>query len=178
MKTSLLLACALALSAPTNLVLDGDVHVEAKAKGPAGLVITAKTDKIAVDDSGDTFTVSVPLSSLVTGIELRDSHMKKSLESDKFGVVTLTLKDSDLKRPSGDDTVGGDVPAQLTLHGVTKNVTVHYTAVGDCDNHVGVKASFSVEMPDHGISPPSYLGMTVKPHVDVEARFRLKTPTN
>lgn len=168
------LLCLLSLSMGSQLVLDGDVAIEAKARGPAGLVVTAKTDKMSVDDTGDTFTVAIPLSSVTTGIGLRDEHMRKSLESDQFPIVTLTLNDSDLKRPVGDDTVGGTTIGKLTLHGVTKSVTVGYETVGDCEDHVGVKASFGIELHDHGITPPSYLGMKVKDHVQVDARFRLR----
>lgn len=174
MKLTVLL-CALAVAAPDYLSLDGDVHLEARARGPAGLSITAKSEKMEVNDSGDTFVVTVPLSSVATGIDLRDSHMRRTLESDKYSTVSLLFRDSDLKRPGPDDSTKGTAQGQLTLHGVTKPVTVNYSAVGDCEGHVGVEASFGLEMPEHGVTPPSYLGMTVKPHVDVTARFRLKT---
>ncbi len=58
----------------------------------------------------------------------------------------------------------------MKLHGKTKDVSFHYVARKD-GNAMRVGGTVRVDMRDYGISVPSYLGVTVKPEVDVEVKF-------
>jgi hypothetical protein len=49
---------------------------------------------------------------------------------------------------------------------------VHYDATTD-GSTVHATGSFRINMNDFGIHPPSYLGVTVKPTVDVSADFKV-----
>lgn len=160
-------------SVRADLKLDGDSTVTATVKGPAGLNIVAKTSNVVVEDDGPDISFTVPIDSLKTGISLRDEHMRKALETERFSDVKLVLHDSDLRRPGVDDSTSSNVVGALTLHGVTRPVTVHYEAVGDCENHIGVKVNFSLDMRAFGVEPPSYFGVSVKPNVNVTAQVRL-----
>jgi hypothetical protein len=155
--------------------MDGDNTVEAHARGPAGISITARSSRINADDSGTELALSVPVSSFKTGIGLRDEHMSKMLEADSYPEVKLVVKDSGFKLPGVDDTVKGSVQGNLTFHGVTRSVVVSYVAVGDCEGYVGARATFNVNLPDFGITPPSYLGINVKPVVEIVANLRFNT---
>ena len=155
-----------ALSAPS------DSHVTFRASGPAGLKIEGTTSDLAVAEQGGNVTITVPLSNLVTGISLRDRHMKeKYLEVPKFPAATLVIARSALKLPSGDG-VEADAPATVTIHGQTKPVSVHYDAKR-AGNSIAAHGSFRVNMHDFGVEVPSYLGVTVRPDVDVSATFRV-----
>ena len=51
-------------------------------------------------------------------------------------------------------------------------MTVHYEAASDATGFA-VHGKFHVRMDDFGITVPSYLGVTVKPDVDVTASFHV-----
>jgi polyisoprenoid-binding protein YceI len=152
--------------APTN------AKVTFVAIGPAGLQIQGSTPDLKASSTDANLSIVVPLANLSTGISLRDQHMRdKYLEVPKFPEATLTVAKAQLKSPASGQTVQVDVPGMLTLHGQTKPVSVHYEARND--GPVSVNGRFHLVMTDFGITVPSYLGVTVKPDVDVTATFRL-----
>lgn len=143
------------------------------ASGPAGLKIEGTTQALNVADDGNDVTLDVPLADLSTGIALRDRHMRdKYLEVPKFPSARLVVARSAIKVPPAGSSVTADVPAQLTLHGRTRAVTVHYDAKGDAGG-LSVSGRLHVNMNDYGITVPVYLGVTVKPDVDVTASFHV-----
>ena len=58
----------------------------------------------------------------------------------------------------------------MQLHGKSKPITFHYTAKRD-GNVFHVNGTIHVNIVDFGIEIPSYLGVSVKPDVDVTVRF-------
>ena len=148
-------------------------HVGFQASGPAGLKIEGTTQSLNVADDGTTLTIEVPLADLNTGIALRDHHMRdKYLEVPKFPSAKLQVTRGALKMPLAAADVSADVPGTLMLHGQTHAVTVHYDAKGDGAGF-SVNGRFRVNMNDYGITVPTYLGVTVKPDVDVTASFHV-----
>jgi polyisoprenoid-binding protein YceI len=155
------------------LATPADSLVSFQASGPAGLTIVGQTPDLTVADDGANVIVTVPLANLSTGIGLRDHHMReKYLEVPKFPAATLTIARSALKFPAAGGQAAADVPGTLQLHGQTRPVTVHYDAKGDGAN-VGAKGTFRINMNDFGITVPTYLGVTVKPDVDVTASLHV-----
>ena len=136
------------------------------AVGPAGFKLQGKTQDLKVEENGEQLTVSVFLGKLDTGIELRNKHMKeKYLEVEKFPQTQLTLKKSDVTNKGN-----GELQGSLKLHGVEKPITVKYTAQAD-GKSVKMQGTFKLNFKDFGISVPTYLGITVKPDIEVSARF-------
>jgi polyisoprenoid-binding protein YceI len=155
------------LSAPT------EQHVSFVASGPAGMKIEGSTSELSLADQGDNIVITVPLANLSTGIGLRDRHMRdKYLEVPKYPSATLSVARSALKVPSAGDKVQMDVPSTVTLHGQARPVTVHYEAKRDGATVLS-HGSFRINMTDFGVVVPVYLGVTVKPEVDVSANFRV-----
>ena len=147
-------------------------HVSFQASGPAGMKIEGTTSDLTLADKGDSVVITVPLANLSTGIGLRDKHMKeKYLEVAKFPSAVLNVARTALKVPAAGDKVEIDVPATVNLHGQTRPVTIHYDAKRDGSTLVA-HGKFHINMTDFGITVPSYLGVTVKPEVDVSADFR------
>jgi polyisoprenoid-binding protein YceI len=147
-------------------------HVSFQASGPAGMKIEGTTGDLTLADKGDSVVITVPLANLSTGITLRDRHMKeKYLEVPKYPSATLSVSRPALKVPAAGEKVEIDVPATVNLHGQTRPVTVHYQAKRDGSTLVA-NGKFHINMTDFGITVPSYLGVTVKPDVDVSADFR------
>ena len=147
--------------------VQGKKSASFKAVGPGGLSIVGNGSDVAVKDKDDTVAISVGLDSLKTGIDLRDRHMKeKYLETNKYPSAVLQVDKAKLKVP----TPGTDIEGKLNLHGVTRTVRVHYSANGS-NNKATVAGTVHVNMKEFGINVPSYLGVTVKPDVDVSVQF-------
>lgn len=167
--------CILSVSSAAYAALSSatDARVTFEATGPAGLKIDGVTPDLSVSEADGNVTVSVALANLSTGISLRDHHMKeKYLEVPKYPSGVLTVAKSSLRIPAGGSQVEADVPGTLTLHGQTRPVTVHYTAKSD-GPATSAQGKFHINMTEFGIVVPSYLGVTVKPDVDISATFRV-----
>jgi polyisoprenoid-binding protein YceI len=112
---------------------------------------------------GDTFTadkISVTIESLKTGIDLRDEHFWKHMNSTKHDKAILTnLKAS-----------GGKATATLEVNGVKKPVAIAYKVAGD-----EVHAAFNVKASQFGLPKAEYLGVGVEDNVKVEAVLPYRT---
>ena len=149
-----------------------DPHVTFDAAGPAGFKIEGTTPDLAVSEADGNILLTVALANLTTGVSMRDHHMReKYLEVPKYPSAVLSVARAALHFPAPGGQAEADVPATLTLHGQTHPVTVHYSTKGDGASFA-TQGKFHINMNDFGISVPSYLGVTVKPEVDVTASFR------
>lgn len=145
------------------------------AIGPAGLKIEGKTNQVRVVEQGGNVVISVAIGSFDTGIALRNRHMcEKYLETVKYPSAVLTVARSTLQFPPTDGTdASGNVAGTLNLHGQTKPITVSYRAHMAGDMYT-VTGSIHIKMTDFGIAQPSYLGVTVKPDVNVIVSFNAR----
>jgi polyisoprenoid-binding protein YceI len=114
--------------------------------------------------------LTVDLSSLDTGIALRNAHMRENyLEVGKGrDFATALLSDVRLDKVEA-STFHGQTPftGMLLLHGTRKPVS------GQADirldgSDIRVIASFPVHVDDYGIPPPRYLGVGVRNEVQVK----------
>jgi polyisoprenoid-binding protein YceI len=169
LATTLLLSVALVADA--KLARTGTPSVLFRASGPAGMKIQGTTSDLDVDDQGAKIVIKVPLKNLTTGIALRDDHMRnKYLQVGTYPNAELTVDRSTLRLPTGDGNTSGDASGTMAIHGKTKNVTFHYTVAKSAGTlHVG--GTTKLDIKDYGIDVPSYLGVTVKPDIDVEVQF-------
>jgi polyisoprenoid-binding protein YceI len=141
--------------------------------GPGGLKFEGTSNEIQAADKGDALVVTVPVEKLSTGISIRDTHMKeKYLEAAKYPTAELVVPRSGLKFPGDGASVDATAPGSMTIHGTSKPVTFHYKAVRK-GNAYDVQGDAHVNMNDYGIATPTYLGITVKPPVDISVTFRL-----
>jgi polyisoprenoid-binding protein YceI len=166
-------AVSLSLAAHAKLSKVDTSTASFHATGPVGMGIDGSTSETTVADDGTKVTVTVPLGKLTTGIELRDKHMKESLGVDTYPDASLEVTRSSLKFPSGDKEVSEDTKGTFKLHGKSKEVTFHYTARQDGGKYA-VTGTAKINMTDYGITAPSYLGVSVKPEVDVKVSFKAK----
>ncbi len=93
----------------------------------------------------------------------------KYLEVGKYPSAELVVPKSALRIPTNAET-SGDATGTMKLHGRTKSVSFHYFARPD-GSVIHVAGTVRVNIRDYGIDVPSYLGVTVKPDVDVEVHF-------
>jgi len=156
-------------SAAAPLAVKG-ASVTFSAKANVGMVIEGTTSAITVEEDAKNVTLVVPLATVTTGVDLRDKHMKERyLEVDKHPEAKLVLERACLALPEGGEKAG-ECPGAFTLHGQTKGVTVKYKAVVS-GKSTEVDATFTANFLDHGVEEPKYMGIKVKPAVDVKARF-------
>jgi polyisoprenoid-binding protein YceI len=151
----------------------GEPSVEFTAVGPAGMKIKGVTHDLEVVDRGADLDVRVPLGGLKTGISLRDTHMReKYLQVEKFPTAELVVPRAGLKLPDS-GAVAADAKGTLSLHGKTKPVSFHYDAKRS-GNLFHVHGALRVNINEYGIEVPSYLGVTVKPDIDIVVDFDAK----
>jgi polyisoprenoid-binding protein YceI len=173
-----------AANVPTGKALEfekGKSAVEFLATGtPSAVKIRGKTTeeqplkgKFAVQGGKLNGTVTLGLTSLDTGIELRNKHMKeKYLEVEKFPTAEFTM--TQLELPSaftGKEAKADSLPftGELLLHGVKKPVKGTATAEKNADK-MNMKFQFTVKMTDFGIQVPNFLGIKVAEEVQVSVQ--------
>jgi polyisoprenoid-binding protein YceI len=142
------------------------------AVGPGGLKINGTSDKLSTIDQGDKLVFKAGLTEIKTGIGLRDTHTKKYLGTDQFPDASLTVDKSAFKVPDDGKKTSGTAPGKFRLHGVTRDVKVAWAA----ERHGGdytVEGHFPVNIEDHKIEKPCYLGVCVDSNVKVDAKFKL-----
>lgn len=162
----------LALSAHAAFAPAGPGNVSFRAIGPAGLTIDGKGQNVAASESGGTIKVVAKLTDLKTGIDLRDDHLKKALEVNKYPDAILTIERSKLNLPADGKTLESSGIGQLTLHGVTKPTKFFYKATRAGADYE-VKGRLEIDISQFKIEPPSYLGVTVEKDVKVKTNFKV-----
>jgi hypothetical protein len=103
--------------------------------------------------------ISVSIESFKTGIDLRDEHFWKHMQSSKNPKATLT----------GLKAQGGKGVAHLEVNGVKKPVTISYIEKGS-----EVLAKFKLKASDFSLPKAEYLGVGVDNDVNVEVSFPFK----
>lgn len=122
--------------------------------------------------------VIVPVSSIKTGIDMRDEHMKSEgwLNAAAYPEITFEIKKiSDVKKIA-DNKLSAKVTGDFTLHGVTKQVTSEATltyldeseqtkmrAPGDL---LGIQAKLNIKLSDYGISN-KVVGQKVSENIEI-----------
>ncbi len=188
LTATLVMVAAPALAAPRTYAIDADKHSpnEASFTSKAAIVkftgrthvVTGETKLDPEDVAKAAGTVTVDLSSLDTGIELRNEHMRGTLEAGKY--PTATFKFTGIKVPGNklkaNSPVAGTATGTMTIHGVTRPLTtpIELTLLPEQDakyrpgDWVHVSSTFKVKMTDYGISlPPSVLGVKVADDLDI-----------
>ena len=135
---------------------------------------TSLIGKVVVDAAGTlSGELSVDLSTLDTGISLRNEHMRDNyLEigkgRDYERAVLSSIVAGDL---SGELTEGArPFTARLLVHGTTRPVSGRVTLKRQ-GTGIRVHPSFPVRLSEHGIPDPRYLGVGVGKDVTVRAVF-------
>jgi polyisoprenoid-binding protein YceI len=134
--------------------------------------LTVSGDSSGYQASG--ITVTADLSSLhsidtVAGrnVSQRDGIVSRQLDVQQFPTAKFTATSASV--PAGVTSGKADitVPGTLTIHGVTKNVTVTGQAqvVGD---KIEVAGSVAINMADYGVSPPQVPFTAVDPTATIE----------
>lgn len=99
----------------------------------------------------------IPVSSLKTGVALRDDHMKnKYLEGERFPTIRLVRATAQ----------NGVFEGEMEIRGTTKKIEGRYEVTGK-----EMTARFSISLKEFGISGVQYLGVGVKDSVDLAVQI-------
>lgn len=190
MKTRLaVLAAALGAASP---VLAADTYQFDKAHTTVGFQVrhvvtnvggkfldfsgTIKVDRVKPENSSVEFTIQA--ASIDTNEPKRDEHLKSPDFFDVANQPTITFKSTSVK-PTGKDAY--EVTGNLTLHGVTKAITLPVSFLGEGkdpwgNEKVGFELQTTLSRKDYGINWNKtldqgglLLGDEVKVQISVEA---------
>jgi polyisoprenoid-binding protein YceI len=119
--------------------------------------------------SASSVNIVINVDSLDTGVGLRNKEMRERyLETNKFG--TATFKSVSVTAPPSiapNQPVEINVAGDMTVHGVTKRMTIPVRVVLIPDGRIHASSSFKIHMPDFGISVPHSILVTVNDDVPV-----------
>lgn len=179
-RTSLpLFGLGLLLSAPLSadaaMRIDGKPKVSFFATGSPGFLdIEGVAGQVSAADDGTKLVFTVPMTSVDSGISMRDSHMNDHyVEVSKFPNAILTLTKAEIPWPANvGESKDGTAKGVFNIHGQDQAVDVGYT-VSKTKTGWRVKAKFNFDTTKSGIEIPSYLGVTVDPKMHAEANLDL-----
>jgi len=129
---------------------------------------------VAADASGRLRgALEVDLTTLDTGIELRNTHLRDTYlevyRGQNFAravISAIALDGADPRTFEGETAFS----ATLRLHGVERSVS-GVAELARTPDGIGVVAHFPVTLPDHAIQAPRYLGVGVRDQVEAEVHF-------
>lgn len=101
----------------------------------------------------------VSVNSLVTGIELRDEHLRDKLKASEYSDIIVSNAQGESGRGSAD----------LNIAGVQRKIAFTYTERGSV-----VEVDFHINLRDFSISGISYMGVGVRDQVRVKAYVPLR----
>jgi len=129
----------------------------------AGLKGTIKLDP--QNPGASSFEVSVDVVTINTGVDARDSHLKKEEYFNAEKYPTINFVSTNISGNQNQYKVTGN----LTIKGVTKTVSFPFT-VEKQDNGLIMKGEFSIERKDFGVGGSSaVLGNSVNVNLKVYA---------
>lgn len=155
--------------ARTNIAFESRAELETIIGSTLTLEGTAKVDEKAGTVEVD---LKVPVSSLKTGIDVRDEHLRSDLWLDAAKHPDITFKSTSSKRKEGETNVFV-VTGDFTMHGVKKEIVVDAkfkkipadvvkkTRMEDGD-WVKFSTTFTAKLSDHGVKIPEGVGPKVE----------------
>jgi len=132
------------------------------------------TGKINLKDS--TVDFYIDLSTLNTGIKLRDEHMYEDyLEVDKYPFASLYGKLTGITDSSGSDTQKVAVNGNFKVHGISHKIQINGNLLKENDRLI-VKASWPLQLQDYKIDIPRFLFLRVNRtiHISIQAELKVQ----
>ncbi|NII49720.1 YceI family protein [Frigoribacterium endophyticum] len=128
------------------------------------------TGTITVDGSSvSAATIDVDVASIATDSGNRDEYFRgTALQTDQFPTATFTLTQPiDAAVPADDEVATTEATGELTMHGVTQQVTVPLQAALSGDG-VQISGSIPVTFSDYGVQAPDLGFVSVEDSGTVE----------
>jgi polyisoprenoid-binding protein YceI len=126
---------------------------------------------VTLDGANSTFAVSIKTESIDTGVQKRDDHLRSPDFFNAKQFPEITFKSTKVEADGNKLNVTGD----LSLHGVTKSVTIPLTVNGPGEfppgtQRVGFTGQLTIKRSDYGMTTMiGPVGDEVTIHINVEA---------
>jgi len=118
--------------------------------------------------------VEATVASLSTRNSHRDSDLRSSMEVAKYPTMRFDLAGfSGQSAAVPPDTVTGRLRGTLTIHGVTRDVTINATLFAAADT-IDVSGAFPLDLADYRIGGLTRLFGTLRMQRNIEVRFHLR----
>lgn len=166
---------ALPTIAAAGLKTTGKPAVSFFAEGSPGFLdIEGTSSTLTTTDDGTKLTFTVPMSTVKTGIDLRDDHMNNEyVQIATYPNAVMTLNKADVKWPDASTSkTSGTVAGTFNIHGKDQAVSVAYTINKTSSGHK-VSSSFKFDCSKAGITIPAYMGVTVDPKMEAKVTLEL-----
>ena len=116
--------------------------------------------------------VKISVAGIKSGESGLDKNMRKAMDADKYPDVVYHLDHYELAKGAGDGVMTAKTSGQLTISGQTKPVTI------DVEFRLGqdaaaLKGSYTLDMSDYGIKPPTLMLGAIKVRDPITVRFDL-----
>jgi polyisoprenoid-binding protein YceI len=141
------------------------------ASNPFG-IFHAPTGSVTVTDGVPALDISVPVDKVDMGLEKWEKDIKAAGFFDVKQFPNITFKTTSVKK-TGDNTF--EATGDLTLHGVTKSITVTLTGGAEVpgmakETRIGFDCTFKVKRSDYGMTTAvGMIGDEVTLMVNIEA---------
>lgn len=132
--------------------------------------LTGEVEAEIVDGAarlGAPFKIEIEADKLKSGNGLVDGELARRLETRKFPRVTGAVREVQALPAAGRWRLAGE----LTLHGVGKPNDVEVGVKLLDDKTIEIEGEKTIDMRDHGLTPPKFLVFKVHPDVKVRARL-------
>jgi hypothetical protein len=133
-----------------------------------------KTSEIAVVDDGRMLSFRVAMSSVHTGIGLRDRDMNdKYLQIATYPDIVLQISRTAISPPMGQgESLSGQADASFVVRGIAEPVVVSYVVTRSGEGW-DVSASFDFDVSKHGVAGMNRLGIHVNPAMRADVTLHL-----
>jgi hypothetical protein len=133
---------------------------------PASLVDAIKASKIKSLD------VKIPVAGLKSGESGLDKNLRKAMKAEKFPDIVYHLDHYETAKGASDGTMTAKTEGKLTIADVTKPAAIDVEFRLGPDGAV-VKGSYTLNMSDYGIVPPTLMLGAIKTRDPITIRFDL-----
>lgn len=145
------------------------IKINGKGSGPEGNLKLKKEAEATILNG----VAIVDLSTLETGIGMRDRHMKETyLETGKFKEAKLYFENAKLDSKVIKNGGVATVKARLDLHGKSQPIEVELKLERK-EPEVTAISKFKLKLSDFSISVPKYAGITVADEVQITTETKV-----
>ena len=127
--------------------------------------------------------VVIDVASIKTGIDLRDEHLRSEMWMNAKKFKSIVFEATKSKHVKGDEY---DITGKLTLHGVTKTITIRATlkeraestaskGAGFKGDVLQLKTKFSIKMSDYGVIIPRMAAAKVSDKITISVTTYAQT---
>jgi polyisoprenoid-binding protein YceI len=117
--------------------------------------------------------VEAPIATLSTGNGLRDHDLRNTMEVASYPTMRFELVGVTVGSPAASDTVTGALRGALTIHGVTRDVSILATLIAAGDT-IDVSGAFPVDLADYKVGGLTRLFGTLRVQRKIDVRFHVR----